>query len=161
MSMSGDFQLGGGENMKYIMTVLTIIVLTGCVTPYQSKGFTGGFVSQWVGPDTLQVNVKGNSFTNSSRINDYSLLQAAEKGQEFGYKYFVYEKLVDVSTSSTLYSAAGSSGSQTYVPYTYKHPQKASVFLMFKTVPDHLAKGQYFDVSEVQKEIRTKYGIAE
>ncbi len=150
--------------MTYIMTVLTVltvIVLTGCVTPYQSRGITGGFVSHWVGPDTLQVNVKGNSFTSSSRINDYALLQAAEKGQEFGYKYFAYEKVVDVSTSSTLYSPVGSSGSQIYVPYTYKHPQKASVFVMFKTAPHHLARGQYFVVSEIQKKIRTKYGIAE
>ena len=147
--------------LNFIAILFCILVLTGCVTPYQSDGFTGGFISQWIGPNTLQVNVKGNSFISSSRINDYALLQAAEKGHEFGYKYFAYEKVVDVSTRTTLYSSAGSSGVQMYVPNTYHYPQKISVFLMFKTVPNHLEKGQYFVISEVQKGIRAKYGITE
>jgi hypothetical protein len=52
--------------------------LVACATPYQSRGFRGGYDEKQLGPDRYMITVKVNSYTSRSTAVEYSYRRAAE-----------------------------------------------------------------------------------
>ncbi len=65
-----------------------IFFLSGCATPYQKKGLTGGFVDSSLGKDTFRVSYQGNGYTSRHTVSNYLLYRCAEITIENGYDYF-------------------------------------------------------------------------
>jgi hypothetical protein len=93
----------------YLFSLALIVLVTGCSTPYQSDGFTGGYEETQVRENTWTVRFRGNGYTKASRAADFCLLRCAEICYENGYNYFV---IVD-STEDSL-QASYSTPAQTY-----------------------------------------------
>ncbi len=74
---------------KTISIILCLIFfISGCATPYQKKGFTGGFVDSPLGQDTFRVSYQGNGYTSRHTVSNYLLYRCAEITIENGYDYF-------------------------------------------------------------------------
>ena len=89
------------------MFLAASLALVACATPYQPKGFAGGFKEQWVSERLVQIDFEGNGFTSSDEAGEMALLRAAETAIEHGWKYF--KILGDYDTTSRAYTPATSS----------------------------------------------------
>jgi hypothetical protein len=70
-------------------TIILTLLLTACATPYQSKGFLGGFTDMQLDKDVFQITFKGNGYTSSGDVQNMALLRASELTLQHGFKYFV------------------------------------------------------------------------
>ncbi len=87
--------------MRNLMIVLFCVALAGCATKYQEMGFTGGVAAAQITADTWRIQARGNAYTNSSTVQDYVLLKAAETTQAAGGTYFQIVSAADASRAST------------------------------------------------------------
>jgi hypothetical protein len=75
--------------MKKLLIGLLILLLQGCVTPYQRNGFGGGFSEMALANDAYMITFRGNGFTSAELVNAYLLRRGAELTKQKGYKYFI------------------------------------------------------------------------
>lgn len=61
-----------------LFVVGAAIVLSGCVTPYQAKGFSGGYSSFETQPGVYYVSFQGNGYTPRDTVIRYWHTRAAE-----------------------------------------------------------------------------------
>ncbi|GLU32722.1 hypothetical protein Busp01_25640 [Trinickia caryophylli] len=64
-------------------------MLTGCVTPYQHVGVTGGYIDKRVDDQTYHVQFSGNGYTSREMVHKYFMYRCAEVTQQQGFKYFM------------------------------------------------------------------------
>ena len=78
--------------MKHIFTILLVILVYNCSTPYQPKGVLGGYNSNQLKENNYTVSFKGNQHTTAETVFDFLLRRCAEITIEEKGKYFiVYE----------------------------------------------------------------------
>jgi hypothetical protein len=63
--------------------------VAGCATPYQPKGFAGGYSEVQLNPDTYQISVEGNGYTSTDRAQKIALLRAAQLTLAAGAERFI------------------------------------------------------------------------
>lgn len=161
--------------MRRIAILFAALILTGCATPYQRVGFTGGYSETQLGENIFQVSFRGNGYTSCERASDFSLLRAAELTLEKGFRYFViveseeHTKIGMYTTPAQSYTtgsaygygnyAYGSATTTTYGGQTYiiSKPRAKNTILCFKEKPE--INGLVFDAEFVIKSIKQKYGI--
>jgi hypothetical protein len=68
--------------------ILLLFLVTGCVTPYQPKGFMGGYEDFKLGSDKYRVVYHGNGYTSQDRIMRLGLARALEVCEERGFSDF-------------------------------------------------------------------------
>lgn len=95
--------------MRRVAIVGLCLVLGGCGTKYQEMGFTGGVAAQQMTADTRRIQARGNGYTNSSTVQDYVLLKAAETTQAAGGTHFQIISAADASRASTIVTPGTSS----------------------------------------------------
>ena len=71
-----------------IVGVLIAMALSGCATPYQSVGATGGYVDRKIDDQTWHVQFSGNGYTPRDKVHKYFMYRCAELTQRAGFKYF-------------------------------------------------------------------------
>jgi hypothetical protein len=91
------------------IAIVGVILLASCATPYQPKGFTGGFSETPLSENTFRVYFRGNGYTGEERAEDFTLLRSAQLAEEHGFPYFI---IVDENSASSL--AAMSTPTQSY-----------------------------------------------
>jgi hypothetical protein len=83
----------GALNMRWIIqkivTVLFIIILAGCVSPYEKLGLGGGFSDFALTDGTYKISFRGNGYSSAELVQNYLLRRCAEITLQRGYKYFV------------------------------------------------------------------------
>jgi hypothetical protein len=164
------------------MRVLSIValmfgLLSGCVTPYQPKSFSGGYSESQLGTNMFTVAFQGNGNTSYELAADFCLLRSAEITLENGFRYFVVvesykdfgEFLVTKPTQSyttwSIYAsgnfAHGNARTATYGGQTYfiSTPSTENTILCFKDKPE--VDGLLFDAEFVAKTIRKKYNMSD
>jgi hypothetical protein len=95
--------------MKHLMAVMAFAAaLSGCATPYQARGLSGGFKDTQLAPDQFVVLFTGNEHTPPERVLDFALLRSAELVLQNGLTHFVILESANQSRSST-YVAPGTS----------------------------------------------------
>ena len=77
--------------MRIIFIALSLLVISGCATGYQSQGLTGGYTDVMTGRNTATVSFKSNAFTSMEDTRRYALRRAAEITLSNGYDYFLIE----------------------------------------------------------------------
>jgi hypothetical protein len=87
--------------MRIMGVLLLSAALTGCATKYQEMGFTGGVAAEQITSDTWRIQARGNAYTESSTVQDYVLLKAAETTRAAGASYFQIVSAADASRAST------------------------------------------------------------
>jgi hypothetical protein len=50
---------------------VSVVLLSGCVTPYQPMGFAGGYRDTEVAPGIIRIEVRGNAFTSVQTLESY------------------------------------------------------------------------------------------
>ena len=75
--------------MKYILTIMIVILMYNCSTPYQPKGALGGYNSNQINENNYIVSFKGNQHTTAKTVFDYLLRRCAEITIEGKGKYFI------------------------------------------------------------------------
>ena len=72
-----------------LVIAVSLCSLWNCATPYQPKGMLGGYSSEALGNDILDVRFQGNQHSDPNDVNQYLLYRCAELTLENNYKYFV------------------------------------------------------------------------
>jgi len=75
----------GIMNARHIIVISAyVFLLSGCVTPYQPKGFAGGYTDFETQPGIYYVSFQGNGYTSKDTIVQYWHQRAAEicKGRD-------------------------------------------------------------------------------
>jgi len=75
--------------MRLGIVGLACLVLAGCATKYQEKGFTGGYEELQLSADTFRISVSGNGYTSTTRAENIAMLRAADLTMQRGYERFV------------------------------------------------------------------------
>jgi len=57
---------------------MMVVAITACATPYQAKGFAGGYSDYPVGNDSYAISVDVNSYTSMSTAMAYAYRRASE-----------------------------------------------------------------------------------
>lgn len=79
---------------------LIALMLAGCSTPYKEMGFGGGVSAQQMTADTFRISARGNGYTDSTDVQDYLVLKAAETTREHGGTHFLVIGAADASRTS-------------------------------------------------------------
>ena len=166
--------------MKYITHIafsfvaLASLVLAGCVSPYASKGFTGGYSDTQLAPDAFRVTFSGNNITSSERTQDFALLRAADLTISHGFRYFAIVNSASGGSTSSItlpghsYTTAQATGygnsvygsaSTTYMPPTNISMFKPNTGLLIRCFIERPEGGYVFDAQFLSKSLRTKYEI--
>lgn len=137
-----------------------VVVLSGCATAYQAKGFTGGFSETLLAPDTFKVQFSGNGYTSAERASDFVILRAADKSMELGCNYFgVASEANGASVGSASFGTAGwgrggAWGFSNTIPVVKPHTA-----LLVKCFRDQQPGVNLLDAHFVDRSIRSKYGL--
>ncbi len=160
------------------LVIAAVLFLTGCATPYQSKGFTGGFDETQLSPEVYRVSFQGNAYVAAETVADYVMLRCAELTVESGFQYFVVVDTKDTSRSgayttpkssqttanATAYGNAystnvqGTATTTTYGGQTYffAFPSETNTILMLHEKPQ---EGFAYDAQFLVRSLRQKYKI--
>lgn len=90
----------GGRTMRVGVAALAVLGLTGCATPYQSMGFSGGVEAQQMTANTFRIVARGNGYASGTTIQDYVAMKAAETTRQAGGNHFIVISAGDASSSS-------------------------------------------------------------
>ncbi|MHB0952508.1 MAG: CC0125/CC1285 family lipoprotein [Allorhizobium sp.] len=85
------------KKLRTIIAAAAPLLVTGCQTPYQAPGPTGGVTAAPITNDTFRVSARGNGYTDASTVQDYTLLKAAEVTLAQGATHFMVLGANDVS----------------------------------------------------------------
>lgn len=116
-----------------------ILLLTACATPYQQKGFRGGYEEVNYRQNVAEITFEGNAFTGSDFVRRAVLLRAAEYTIESDYRWFVpldsnqrtsTGAFVNPSQSQTSVTAHGNTATAT----TYRTPAYVTPVSKHKSV---------------------------
>jgi hypothetical protein len=142
-----------------VLLAMASLMLAGCTTPYQPMGFTGGVEAQPITSDTYRIVSRGNGYTSSTAVQDYTLLKAAETTRDAGATHFVFISTADASkteigqtagTTNTTYY--GRTAVSTYTPgqvYSVNKPGQDSYIKIFKIPAGASAPPGAFSAAEI------------
>ncbi len=77
---------------------LVALLVAGCATPYQEMGFSGGVSAQQMTANTFRIVARGNGYTGSPQVQDYTMLKAAETTKQIGGTHFLVVSAEDASS---------------------------------------------------------------
>ena len=90
----------------FVYTFLALIMIGGCSTPYQPRGFRGGYSEIKLTSDQYIVSFRGNGYTGSDTVRTYILYRSAEITLSAGYDYFLVIE-GEIGSSVSTYTAPG------------------------------------------------------
>lgn len=71
-----------------LFCAVLILGLSGCASPYDSSGLTGGYIEQQLEPGIWRVRFGGNGFTTPETVQTFWLYRCAELARQQGYDGF-------------------------------------------------------------------------
>ena len=139
--------------------------LLGCAisqTPYQPysvKGLLqGGYREEQISPQCYRISFVPNGHTPNEKAEDYTLLRAAERTQESGYKYFEVVTWDKGTLHKRTPTAIGYNAVVGVVP-TGGNVITYAVSEMTIEFKKSLENDRAYDASLVEKKIREKYRL--
>lgn len=129
--------------------LVSILLLSGCATAYQSEGMTGGFHEEQKAQDQYLVTFNGNGFTTPERASDFAMMRGAELTLMHGYKYFVVFNSNTAMNEDDIYTGYAVSAS-------FK-PTSKYLILATRTPPTQFKT--YFDAGKFFADTAHKYAV--
>lgn len=74
--------------IKLLLACVSVVLLAGCATPYQSSGAAGGFKELQLQTGIWRVSYFGNGFTTYETVQTYWLYRCAELAHSQGFDGF-------------------------------------------------------------------------
>jgi hypothetical protein len=149
---------GEAKMIRLSLALAACMLAAACNTPYQENGLTGGVVAAPITSDTYRISARGNGYTDSTTIQDYVLLKAAETTLAAGRTHFMIVNAAD-STSRSIgqtpgtvsTSLIGNTAFTTYNPgMTYDVVKPGSdVIIQIGTLPSGQQVPGAFNAQEV------------
>lgn len=131
--------------VKVLAALLLAAGLAACGTQYQEMGLTGGVSAEPVMTDVYRITASGNAYTSSSKVQDFTLLKAAETTLEAGGTHFIVldeadqTRLATAQTPGTMKTSVyGSTAFTTYTPgmtYNIVKPGQAAMIQVIRIAP--------------------------
>lgn len=162
--------------MKNTTKVLMLfLILTGCATPYQKVGLSGGYSDTRLQENVFTVNFRGNGSTSMERSSDFALLRCAELTIENGFKFFAVTDssqeqktmLYNTGSSSSTYGTTNIYGNTAYSNFQTYHPGSVTIPIIkprstytiycFAEKPEESI--MVFDANYLSQSIRQKYNL--
>ena len=126
-----------------LIAVFISLALTSCATPYQAKGFRGGYEDFSTSKDTFQITFTGNAHLSESKLRQYLFRRAAEVTLANGFSYFAILDSSDVSKNA-MYLSEGSG-------FSVKKPGRSIRIKCFRENPganlDVISAGEYMELN--------------
>jgi hypothetical protein len=163
-------------NSRFVPAAVLLVVLAGCATPYQSKGFEGGYSESQLSENVFRVYFRGNAKTSAERAEDFTLLRSGEIAQDHGFQYFVIVDENSVSevagtynipTQTTTTANATAVGNMAYgtahstttgsLSIHMRKPSDRMTIVCFKEKP--AVEGVVYESKFVVESLRAKYGM--
>lgn len=158
--------------MTRYLGIVIVFALCGCATPYQPRGFSGGYSDVQLDNNVFQVRFQGNRHTNEEKAADFTLLRSAEVTLSHGFKYFIIADLSNSTRKSTdttpTYTTTnytygyGNANAQsiTYGGDTYiiSKPTTTDTIVCFKEKPD--IQGLVYNAEFLIRSLKEEYGIS-
>lgn len=141
--------------MRWILILVMVAALGGCVTSYQRKGFTGGYSETQISDDVYQITFIGNGYTGRSRVRDFAMYRAAELAMTSGYDYFVIMNAGD-QDNSRVFTTGGAYTGQPLRVHSVSKPESTLTIRLLKEKGDSL---RVLTTAEVLLHIGRKYGL--
>lgn len=143
--------------MKYKVIgfgILAALVVLGaaCSTPYQAKGYRGGFSETKLADDVYRVRFKGNGYTSRERVEDFVMYRAAELTIGAGYEFFGFTSS-EMDTATSISASTNSYSGQVQISTVRRHEGIGTIRMLRKKVP-----GSY-SAREIIANIGQKYGF--
>ncbi|MGJ8671271.1 MAG: CC0125/CC1285 family lipoprotein [Oceanococcus sp.] len=149
-----------------LLALLATLILTGCNTKYGEMGGTGGVAAAAITNDTYRISARGNGYTNSTTIQDYSMLKAAEVTLAAGKSHFAILSGSDATSQSQVQTAGtfntsfiGNSAFTTYNPgsvYDVVKPGEDLMIRIFTPTPGQAMPSNVFPAQEVFNNINPR-----
>ncbi len=102
-----------------------LVLAVGCATPYQKRGFLGGYDDFRITQDVFEVSFTGNGHTPREKVSRYVLRRASEVALTHGFTHFAPERELDHTVVGAVYSSSGHSTAHAYGTgrgaYSYGH----------------------------------------
>ena len=76
------------KQLTLTLSILTVILMTACTTPYQPRGATGGYFETPLGNDAFLVEFTGNGNTSQQQVQRFFMYRCADLAAQSGYAYF-------------------------------------------------------------------------
>jgi hypothetical protein len=136
------------------LTLISVIALNGCATPYQPMGSKkmGGFSESIQPTGEYVVSFLGNNATPTKFLVDYALLRSAELTLANSKKYFAV--LYRLPSGNASFMSVSPDG----VPYLIV--DRSRVFLTIQLLDDDVTPGpkdKVFNAQELANEIRLRH----
>lgn len=152
-----------GRGLNGMALLCAAVCLSGCATPYQQMGFTGGVKATRITSDVALISARGNGFTDPDTIQTYALRRAAEETLNDGFDLFRIQTDEDRTTVGSQSFGSASRGRYSIIGSSYSMPiVKAGQSLMIRMSkgprPDPMPDG-LFDAHEIMAfMVGTPYG---
>ncbi len=161
--------------MKNLIAItIFVLIVQGCATSYQKKGFTGGFSETQLDENVFSVSFRGNGYTDRERVADFTLLRSAELTLSNGYQYFAVidsnsytkQNAYTTPTHSNTTASAYASGNYAYgnatttttggQTFLISKPSASNTIVCFKEKPESIFT---YNANFIYKNVRQKYKI--
>lgn len=157
--------------MKKLILIAITLFLTACAgTAYQPVGtdMTGGYYHEKHATNYYTVGFVGNGFSSDKQVYDFTMLRAAELGQELGYKYFIVEGVRDKTSytksegPTTITATPTFGGGFTGTAYsnttTIAKPGYSLNVRYYDKEPS-AREGKNYQVASVIEDLKAKHGL--
>lgn len=138
---------------------LGMLALAACSTPYQEMGFAGGVGAQQMTSNTFRIVSRGNGYTSSTTIQDYTVLKAAETTKQAGATHFAIISASDASSTRSITtpghahtSFVGNTAYTTYSPgmvHQYVRPGQDTYIRIFTVAAGQTPPPGAFSADEI------------
>lgn len=162
--------------MRSFVGSVLVLLISGCATPYQPTGLTGGFTESQLDTNVFRVTVNGNGSTTPERAEEMALLRSAELTLQHGFTHFAIadgRSRSEVITIDTPAQAATTGTISTYGNMSFLNaksritggdsfsvvkPSTSNTIVCFKGKPQISAL--VYDARLIMNSIGPKYGIS-
>jgi hypothetical protein len=162
---------------NYLLFTILLGLLAACVTPYQPSGFTGGYNQTQLDTNVFKVSFRGNGYTSSHRVNDFSLLRCAELCKENGFAVFIITDNENKVTSSEYTTPSSTTSNYTVNTYgnstnvtgrsytsggteTIHKAGSDNIIICFKEKPNQISESTIiYNADFIIKSIKRKYQL--
>ena len=142
-----------------IKAILLAVLLTGCATGYQSRGFTGGFTDSQLAPEVFRVSFRGNGYTSEDAVADMVLLRSSDLALDHNFRYFMVVDSKEAADEVLIHSRSVvvSKSRVTSIGFTapVRKPRATNVIVCFAEKPE--INGLLYDAAFLQQSLGPKY----
>jgi hypothetical protein len=121
--------------MNFKLVFFSLLLLSGCATPYQKLGKRGGYSDEKINEHVYRVQFQGNTHSKDELVYKYFLKRSAELTLEKGYNYFIIVNTEDKSKTAVVsqegtaqtrkpVTTVAYSGDVDFIPTEYKNISK-------------------------------------